>query len=286
MIEMFMRFPGGKDKALTLSYDDGVQTDAQLIYIMKKHGLKGTFNINSGMYAPEGTVHPAGAYHRRMSKNEAIAVYSGSGMEVAVHGLTHPFLEQLTPGTCCYEVMADRKNLEDDFCTIVRGMAYPYGTYNDEVLKCLRQCGIAYARKSGSSHNFKMPTNWLTWESTCHHNDPMLSELTETFLNEDVKREPWLFYLRGHSYEFERDDNWNVVEDFAQKVGDRDDIWYATNLEIYDYVQAYQRMESSADGKRLYNPTAVILYYCVNNGRCGWDVHSIQPGQMKDICDS
>ena len=55
--------------------------------------LKGIFNINSGLYSPEGTVHPVGAYHRRMSNSEAIVLYRGSGMEIAVHGMTHPFLE-------------------------------------------------------------------------------------------------------------------------------------------------------------------------------------------------
>ena len=60
MGSIFMRFPYGKSKALTLSYDDGVAQDIRLIEIMKKHGLKGTFNINSGMYAPEGTANPEG----------------------------------------------------------------------------------------------------------------------------------------------------------------------------------------------------------------------------------
>lgn len=283
MIEMFMRFPGGKDKAMTLSYDDGVQTDKELIRIMNAHGLKGTFNINSGMYAPEGTSYPKDVYHRRMSRNEAIALYLNSGMEVAVHSLTHPFLEQLAPGACCYEVMADRKNLEDDFGTIVRGMAYPYGSYNDEVLKCLRQCDIAYARTTVSTHNFQVPKNWLEMPATCHHNDPMLMELTERFLTEKVTRQPWLFYLWGHSYEFERDDNWNLIEEFAESVGNRKDVWYATNIEICDYVQAYQKLRSSADGKRLHNPTALTLCCCVNNGKCGWDVYEIQSGETREI---
>ena len=95
MSNICMRFPGGKRKALTLSYDDGVEQDIRLIDIMKKHGLKGTFNINSGMYAPEGTVYPEGTIHRRMSKSMALELYQNSGMEVAVHGLKHPFLEQL-----------------------------------------------------------------------------------------------------------------------------------------------------------------------------------------------
>ena len=53
---MYMKFKDGKSKALTLSYDDGVVQDIRLIDIMNKHGLKGTFNINSGLYFPENGV--------------------------------------------------------------------------------------------------------------------------------------------------------------------------------------------------------------------------------------
>ena len=97
MSGIFMRFPGGRKKALTLSYDDGVEQDRRLMQIMDAHGLKGTFNLNSGEYAAEGTVYPKGQIHRRMSEKEVTELYAGSGHEVAVHGLTHPFLEQL-PG--------------------------------------------------------------------------------------------------------------------------------------------------------------------------------------------
>ena len=95
MSNIFMRFPKGKKRALTLSYDDVTDQDIRLIELMKKHGLKGTFNVNSGCYAEEGTVYKEGQYHRRMTKKQAMDLYKNSGMEIAVHGLTHPFLEQL-----------------------------------------------------------------------------------------------------------------------------------------------------------------------------------------------
>ena len=47
MENVFMRFPGGAYKVVTLSYDDNVEEDVRLVEIMKKHGLKGTFNLNS-----------------------------------------------------------------------------------------------------------------------------------------------------------------------------------------------------------------------------------------------
>ena len=42
-----MRFPGGKSKALTLSYDDGCQSDRKMIEILDRYGIKATFNLNS-----------------------------------------------------------------------------------------------------------------------------------------------------------------------------------------------------------------------------------------------
>ena len=88
-----MRFPYGKSKALTLSYDDGVAQDIRLIEIMKKHGLKGTFNINSGAYVAEDKVREK--FRGRMKRSEAMALYTDSGHEIAVHTYTHPFLEKL-----------------------------------------------------------------------------------------------------------------------------------------------------------------------------------------------
>ena len=48
---IMMRFPEGKAKVFTMSYDDGIFQDYRLIDIMKKNNLKGTFNINAGIIA-------------------------------------------------------------------------------------------------------------------------------------------------------------------------------------------------------------------------------------------
>lgn len=43
-------FPGGKSRAFTLSYDDGVVQDRRLAEIFRERGLKCTFNIGSGLF--------------------------------------------------------------------------------------------------------------------------------------------------------------------------------------------------------------------------------------------
>ena len=161
MQRILMRFPGGLSRALTLSYDDGSDQDVRLIQILRDHGLKATINLNSGLFAPEGTVYPAGQVHRRMTKDQSVRLYTGSGMETAVHGLHHPYLEQLPQALLAREILEDRKNLEDLFGGIVRGMAYPYGTYSPRVVDALRALDIAYARTVRSTHGFALPQDWL-----------------------------------------------------------------------------------------------------------------------------
>ncbi len=107
-------------RAMTFSYDDGVEQDVKLIEIFKKYGLKATFNLNSELYAPEGTVYPEGQIHRRMTKEQVSALYNQEGLEVAVHGATHPWLDHMPMNMCTKDLMDDRQNLEKQFHTIVR----------------------------------------------------------------------------------------------------------------------------------------------------------------------
>ena len=51
----YLSFPGGKMKAVTFSYDDGVKADIRLSEIFSKYGLKATFNINSSALTAEGS---------------------------------------------------------------------------------------------------------------------------------------------------------------------------------------------------------------------------------------
>ena len=260
MGELCMRFPGGLSRALTLSYDDGVDQDERLLEIMAGFGLKGTFNLNGSLLREGEPVYPAGQVHRRVSRSKALRLFKDSGQEVALHSATHPHLERLPAGMIAQEMVMDRLTLEGLFHCVIRGMVYPFGTYSDEVVDVLRTLGLVYARTVESSRGFSIPRDWLRLQPTCHHDDPELITLLDRFLALNPYDEPRLFYLWGHSYEFEQHGNWDVIERFAQAAGGRPDVWYATNIEVYDYVWAYHQLQFSADGLIVHNPTAVTIW--------------------------
>jgi hypothetical protein len=260
-----MLFKDGKNKALTLSYDDGVEQDIRFIEILDKYGIKCTFNLNGCHFEQDERSFSEGKLHRPMAKRKATEVYTkaiANGHEVATHGYTHPFLEKLPAELATNDIIKDRCLLEDMFGVMVKGHAYPFGTYNDDVVDILRKCGILYARTVVSTKRFDIPTDWLRMPATCHHGSPDLMELADRFLNETSRQpNPKLFYLWGHTYEFDGGNNWEIIEKFAEKVGNRDDVWYANNMQIYKYVEAYRALEFSINGNFVYNPSALTVWF-------------------------
>ena len=50
MYSFNLRFPEGKSRAMTFSYDDGIPADLRLIELLNKYKVKCTFNINTAFY--------------------------------------------------------------------------------------------------------------------------------------------------------------------------------------------------------------------------------------------
>lgn len=261
------RLYGGNKFAITLSYDDGNRTDKRLIEILNRYGFKGTFHLNSGFLSSEN----------KIQFEEIKEVYRGH--EVSCHGECHRSMTTLPPQNMLLEFMEDRRVLEEASSSIVRGMSYANGLYSEETVGALHNCGIVYGRTTNSHHGFHFPENFLKWHPTCHHNG-CLSD-AENFLKFHVNREyfasPRLLYVWGHSYEFDRDNNWNLIEEFCKKMSNLPKVWYATNIEIYNYITAQKKLVISADNKIVYNPTAMPIWFTDDTN--GVKEYSIQPGE-------
>lgn len=268
-------FPNGLKKAFTLSYDDGCYDDIRLMGLMSSFGIKGTFNIGTGLFRPEGT-EPQGPWPR-LTLSEA-EQYVREGVEVAVHGVTHRDFTKITEPELIYEIMSDKKNIETMFKTVIRGAAYPYGSFNDLSVEALRKCGIKYCRTVWSDYSMNMPADWLRLRPTAHHCDPKINELVDKFLTEEP-RDLKMLYIWGHTPEFRRDNNWDLIEKILEKAANRPEIWYATNIEICEYDLASRALEYSADGRYVYNPTAKEIWLEKPNG----EAMTVKAGEVKEI---
>ena len=283
MRSIFLRYPGGKAKAVTFSYDDGVKEDRRLVEIFNKYGMKGTFNFNT-----------AQGKTLRYTDEEIAELFFANGHEIAVHGANHRANGNLRPIEGIRDVLDCRLELEKRCDRIIRGMAYPdtgikrIGIHTDyqSVKNYLTELDIAYARTLGCDNDsFTLPNDFHAWMPTAHHDNPQIMEYIDKFLKIDTSanvyhasRFPRLLYIWGHSYEFERNGNWDHIESICEKLANNDEIWYATNIEICDYVEAYKRLVYSADNSKVYNPTLFTLWFDIDK-----TLYSIKPGETVNI---
>lgn len=219
----------GKKKAVTFSYDDGVESDVRLLSIFNRYGMKATFNLNSGLL---GTGH-SWIYKdfevKRLPLEGLRQLYQGH--EIAVHGTEHLHPTELTPNQLQKEFAEDKKALERIFSVPISGMAYSFGEYDERVIEVLKENGIRYARTVEDNHSFDLQHNLLTFHPTCHHSDPAVFELIDRFLRDDSEK-PQLLYIWGHAYEFDGDGNWERIEEICRKLCGHSDVFYGTNAEV------------------------------------------------------
>lgn len=259
--ELTMLFEGGKRKALTFSYDDGTIYDKKLVSLLKKYDMKATFNLNSGLLGQKEhrMINGIDTDFSQLEPGEVKTVYADQ--EVASHTVNHSSIVGLSQNMGAAEVLKNKQKLEELTGRPVRGFAYPYGSYNELAEEILSACGIEYARTADSSNDFDIPQDFLEWHPTCHHDAPELLKLAEKFCNDD-SLQPQLFCIWGRSYEFAQKDNWQVLEEFMKYVSDyREKIWFATSIEIVDYVKAFRELRRSSDGRILQNPTEMTLWF-------------------------
>lgn len=219
-------------KAVTFSYDDGISQDIRLVSLFQKYGMKATFNLNTGIQNEESKFEIEGTPIHRMNQQDGLEqLYRGH--EIAVHGFTHAAPLELKPEDYEQEFLQDAKNIERLYGKYPVGMAYAYGDYSKEVTQYLQKIGIRYARTVESTHGFSLPEDPMHLKATCHHMDEQLFTLAEEFLAAKPKAgdAPMLFYVWGHSYEFDVNDNWDRMETLCQMLAGHDDIFYGTNAQ-------------------------------------------------------
>ena len=247
-----LTYPEWKYKALTFSYDDGVFADRKLVKIFNKYGMKATFNISSNRLG----------YRTFLPADELAGLYAGH--EIASHGKNHKTMPLQTKKVQQQEIEDDLNFLSNIAGYPVRGFAYPGARASQSVIETLQENQVYYARICTPTFDFRLPENFMLWRPTAKHQHD-IDAIAEKY--KDYK--PWggvisLCYIWGHGYEFDKDNNWHVMENFCKKLSNNPDIWYATNIEICRYLTAYRNITAAMDNSKLYNNSSVTLYFTIH----------------------
>ena len=280
---IFQRFPEGKFKAVTFSYDDGARHDLKLVDTVEKYGMKLTLNLCDSLVADTTD-------STRLSEGEIKDILA-RGHEVAVHGNRHIALGISHLHTGVRDVLDCRRGLEKRFGRIIRGFAYPdsmrgiEGEKYREIKGYLSSLGIAYARSIGKDHDtFDLPGDYHNWLANAHHDNEKLFDYIDKFLSPDentlycASRTPKVMFIWGHSGDFNNKGNWSRLDEICEKLSGKNDTWYATCIEIYEYSQAFNSLVFNLDNTLVHNPTSVAVWFSAD-GR----LYKVMPGETIEI---
>lgn len=199
-------------KYFLLSFDDGTIYDKRFLQLLDKYGIKGTFNLNSGLedfvwfFEDEFPVC-------RQILSETVQQYKGH--EIASHSLHHPWLNSLTPPQLSREIREDCEALKRIFGLEEIGFGVPFTACGEREVKIIRKY-VRYIRLSEFSESFALPEDPYHIPIHALYNDADIREKIRDFAESDL--EDALFVVAGHSYELEARKEWDYMEQLLSYI--------------------------------------------------------------------
>ena len=199
-------------KYFLLSFDDGTVYDRRFVELLNRYGIKGTFNLNSGL---EDYVwyYEDRLRIRRQSLSEVRDLYLGH--EIASHSLHHHWLNTLTPPQISREIGEDCETLKRIFGLKEIGFGVPFTACDERETKIIRKF-VRYIRLSVFAESFALPQDAYHIPIHGLYNDADIREKITRFAQCD--QEDALFVLAGHSYELEVLNHWEYMEDLLRFI--------------------------------------------------------------------
>ena len=165
----------------------------------------------------------------------------------------HQYNADEYPGHCSWDCEPDLT------CGLHRESLCLYWVGVIPIVSWKKRLKLRWLLKPASPHSCCL---LYTSHPTTHHNGD-LEGLWKRFMERDFE-EMLLFYVWGHSFEFDRENTWDKMEAFCQMAADNENVWYATNIEIKDYITAVRGLVYSEDGKMIYNPSCQSVWLTVD----------------------
>lgn len=262
----FLRFPEGREKALSFTFDDGCVEDRRLIEKIGELGLRCTCNLNSDWF--DLTL----PYNKRMTAEETVAALDREYVEIACHGAKHADCFNTRGASFLWDAAKDRAQLEALFHRPITGYAFPQGAVTEEAKRDLAAAGFEYARGVGYYGNFNVPGDLYNIQGTVDLLGGAIEDVMEKFLA--AKCEEWIWgdadakfcELFIHSYTIDTEEKWSLLFERLERLAHHDEIWYATNIEVVRYIKAFRSLIFSLEHEYVYNPSALDVWIWTESG--------------------
>jgi peptidoglycan/xylan/chitin deacetylase (PgdA/CDA1 family) len=122
---------------VSLTFDDGAADQMTAQQLLNKHGMVGTFYINSSFVGSQGV----------MTRTD-LETLKANGHEIGGHSFNHPSLISISADEANRQICVDRNTLLS-WGFPVTSFAYPFSDFNPSVESTVQACGYNTARAVG-----------------------------------------------------------------------------------------------------------------------------------------
>lgn len=177
--------------------------------------------------------------------------------EIGAHTLTHRSLPTISISEAETEIVGSKMVLEYIVGSPVNTFCYPRGAYTGAHVQLVKAAGYRYARtvaryKFGVKNPYEAGTSlhiynhgsavelWRTAKFARFHPVAAWRYLEWSALGramfDNVVQQGGIFHVWGHSWEIDRNDDWQPLEDFFRYISAHPRVRYATNGELEAYL--------------------------------------------------
>ena len=226
---------------VTTSWDDGHVLDLKLADLLRRYTIAGTFYI-----APENHEIPP---DERLSREQVLGL--SKDFEIGGHTMTHPRLSDVPDTMARQEVTVGKRTLEGWIGHEVKSFCYPGGDYTAANKQMVKEAGFTVARTverfamERGADPLAMPTTihaYRHWSDILPifrnagagnfvHQYGNWDELAIDLFDKIVGV-GGVFHLWGHSWEIEKNRDWNRLERVLNHIANRPEIAYVTNGQL------------------------------------------------------
>jgi peptidoglycan-N-acetylglucosamine deacetylase len=240
---------------VTTSWDDGHVLDLRVAELLDRYGLTGTFYIARDFL------------DERMSESQLREL--AQRHELGAHTLTHPVLTDIPLTQAREEIHGSKVWLEDVLSHEVTSFCYPRGANNQDLQAIVAESGYRMARTvdkfafAAGDNPFAVSTTlqiypyplrpldniawWRGWRTRLqsviealptirmYRLNPMALfnwQLLAESLLQKTEAQNGIWHLWGHSWEIERYELWDALDNILQTVASYDGIQPCINSEI------------------------------------------------------
>ena len=303
MSREFFYFPGWTRKAMSFTIDDGnIPLDTKFLNIVKPAGIIGTFNLclpkpnmtpekYRELYRGYGIANHCAHHPLAFDPSKTYPELSDEKFDIEKSDTNYLYKSDIE-GMYYYRYTANYWSVVAtndtylkliDECQValeeifgkdgVDGFVWPYGKQrNPELLERIKADGKYTSVRRTVCSTFDLPKDRFDW-SYCAHHENMTERAAEFEALEDDGELKW-FCFGVHSHDFENNNCWDVLENFAEKYGNRpEDFWYASVRDIFDYEDAVNA--ATVTDTEIVNNSEKTLYIVVNGKRVTLFPHAV-----------